>query len=68
MQKDLKLKNTIFYFIESKIGEDPDKGNYIVSNAKIEATGFKTEVSLQMGIAELVKGYQIIRRNQFSNV
>ncbi len=57
-----------FYFVESKIGGDPDKRNYIVSNAKIERTGFKPEVSLQMGIAELIKGYQIIRKNQFSNI
>lgn len=57
-----------FYFVESEIGEDPDKRNYIVSNAKIEKTGFKTEISLQDGIAELIKGYQVITKNQFSNV
>ncbi|MDP2729801.1 MAG: NAD(P)-dependent oxidoreductase [Dehalococcoidales bacterium] len=57
-----------FYFMESKIGEDPDKRNYIVSNAKIEGTGFKPDVSLQDGIAELIKGYQVIRRNQFANI
>ena len=66
--EEIKKQVPDFYFIESKIGEDPDKRNYIVSNAKIEGTGFKPEVSLQMGIAELIKGYQIIRRNQFSNV
>jgi len=57
-----------FYFFESKIGEDPDKRNYMVSNAKIERTGFKPEVSLQDGIAELIKGYQVISRNQFANI
>jgi len=57
-----------FYFMESKVGEDPDKRNYIVSNAKIERTGFRPGVSIQDGIAELIKGYQIISRNQFSNV
>jgi nucleoside-diphosphate-sugar epimerase len=57
-----------FYFFEAKVGEDPDKRNYIVSNAKLEKTGFKPDVSLQDGIAELIKGYQIIRRNQFGNV
>jgi nucleoside-diphosphate-sugar epimerase len=57
-----------FYFVESKIGEDPDKRDYIVSNAKIEETGLRPEVSLQAGIAELIKGYQVIRRNQFSNI
>ena len=57
-----------FVFIESNIGEDPDKRNYIISNAKIEATGYKTQVTLTNGIAELIKGYQIVKRNLFSNV
>jgi nucleoside-diphosphate-sugar epimerase len=57
-----------FVIIESDISEDPDKRNYIVSNEKIEATGFKTDFSIQAGIAELVKGYQIIRRNTYANV
>ena len=57
-----------FYFEEAKVGEDPDKRNYIVSNEKIESAGFKPKVSLQEGIADLIKGYQIIKRNQFSNI
>jgi nucleoside-diphosphate-sugar epimerase len=57
-----------FVIIESDISEDPDKRNYIVSNEKIEATGFKTDFSIQAGIAELVKSYQIIRRNTYANV
>ncbi len=57
-----------FYFVDAKIGEDPDKRNYIVSNEKIEKSGFQTSVSLQEGIAELIKGYQIIKRNQFANI
>ncbi len=57
-----------FYFVEATIGEDPDKRDYIVSNAKIEKTGFKPDVSLQAGIAELIKGYQVIKRNQYANI
>ena len=57
-----------FYFSESSIGEDPDKRNYIVRNAKIEATGFKPQISLQTGIAELIKGFQIIRNNRYANI
>ena len=57
-----------FAIMESPIGEDPDKRNYIVSNEKIEKTGFKAKVSIEQGIAELVKGYKVIRRNQYSNV
>ena len=66
--EEIKKQVPDFYFVEAAVGEDPDKRNYIVSNAKIERTGFRPEVSLQDGIAELIKGYQIIRRNQFSNV
>lgn len=60
--EEIKKQVPDFYFVESKIGEDPDKRNYIVSNAKIEATGFKPDVSLQIGIAELIKGYKITGR------
>jgi len=65
--EEIKKQVPGFYFTEARIGEDPDKRDYIVSNAKIEKTGFKPGISLQQGIAELIKGYQIIRRNQFSN-
>jgi nucleoside-diphosphate-sugar epimerase len=57
-----------FYFYESKIGEDPDKRDYIVSNEKIEKTGYQPDVSLPEGIAELVKGYQIVKRTQYANI
>ena len=64
---EIKKQIPRFVYVESKIGEDPDKRNYIISNAKIEATGWKPQVSLQDGIAELIKGYQVIKRNSFSN-
>jgi nucleoside-diphosphate-sugar epimerase len=57
-----------FYFVEAALGEDPDKRNYVVSNAKIEATGFRPRYSLDDGIGELLKAYQVVRRTQFSNV
>ena len=57
-----------FFFTEAGVGADPDQRNYIVSNAKIERTGFRPVVSLQTGIAELIKGYRIIRRAAYANV
>ena len=57
-----------FTIMESDIGRDPDQRNYIVSNEKIEGTGYRPRVSLPQGIAELIKGYQVIRRNQYANV
>ena len=32
------------------------------------STGDMPQVSLQKGIAELIKGYQVVRRNEYSNV
>lgn len=58
----------LFYFVEAGVGEDPDKRNYIVSNKKMASMGFTAEVSLDEGIEELLKGYRIIRKNQYSNV
>jgi len=57
-----------FVYLKAPIGEDPDKRNYIVSNARIAATGFKPEWSLDRGIQELIKGYTILRNTVYSNV
>ncbi|HEV2330250.1 MAG TPA: NAD-dependent epimerase/dehydratase [Verrucomicrobiae bacterium] len=57
-----------FVFVEAPIGEDPDKRDYIVSNARILATGFKPEWSLDRGIKELIKGFTILRNTIYSNV
>ena len=57
-----------FIFIEAPVGKDPDQRNYVVSNAKIEATGFKTEFSLDRGIGELIKGYAMIKNSLYGNV
>jgi nucleoside-diphosphate-sugar epimerase len=54
--------------IEAEIGEDPDKRNYIVSNEKIEKTGFMPQYSLDDGIKELIKVYTILNNNRYTNV
>ena len=58
---------TNFHFVAAEVGEDPDKRNYVVSNARMEGTGFKPSFNLTDGITELIKGYQMIRRTQYSN-
>jgi nucleoside-diphosphate-sugar epimerase len=57
-----------FVYLEAPIGEDPDKRDYIVSNARLASTGFKTEWTLDRGIQELIKGYTIVRNSLYSNV
>ena len=57
-----------FVFLEAPIGEDPDKRDYIVSNARLAATGFRPEWDLDRGIAELIKGFTILRNTLYSNV
>lgn len=56
-----------FCIVTADVGKDPDQRNYIVSNARIEETGFKPAFGLDEGIGELVKGYQIVRRNHYAN-
>ncbi len=57
-----------FIFLEAPVGKDPDQRNYIVSNEKLEKTGYKTSMSLEAGIAELIKGYTMIKNTRYGNV
>ncbi|MFM2387695.1 MAG: hypothetical protein RL660_2452 [Bacteroidota bacterium] len=70
MDLALEIKKQVpeFYITESEINKDPDQRNYIISNAKIEATGYMPDVDLQMGITELLKGFALMNTNQYSNV
>jgi nucleoside-diphosphate-sugar epimerase len=65
-----KIKTHIqqFVFTESHIGEDPDKRDYIVSNERIEKAGWHPQYSLDSGIQELIKAFQIVQRNDFTNL
>ena len=53
---------------ENENRRDPDQRNYIVSNEKIEATGFKPQASLQEGIKELIRAFPIISPREFTNL
>ncbi|MSQ55562.1 MAG: NAD(P)-dependent oxidoreductase [Betaproteobacteria bacterium] len=57
-----------FVFIDAPVGKDPDQRNYIVSNAKVEATGWKPKFSLDAGIAELIKGFRMMKNTLHGNV
>ncbi len=57
-----------FAFFEAPIGEDPDKRDYLVSNARIMEAGFCPDWSIAMGIHDLIKAYQMLGRGAHSNV
>jgi nucleoside-diphosphate-sugar epimerase len=57
-----------FVYIDAPVGKDPDQRNYVVSNEKIEKTGFQAKISLQEGIVELVKGFSMIKNSIYGNV
>ncbi len=56
-----------FVYLEAEIGEDPDKRDYIVSNARIASTGFAPEWSIDRGISELIRGFTILKDRAFGN-
>jgi nucleoside-diphosphate-sugar epimerase len=64
----IKAQVPDFVILEAPVGEDPDKRDYIVSNEKLENTGWKPAFGLDVGIAELIKGYRMIRNTLYSNV
>ena len=57
-----------FVYFEEPIAKDPDQRNYLVSNAKLEATGWFPDVCLDKGIVELKKGLPMLRNNLHGNV
>jgi nucleoside-diphosphate-sugar epimerase len=57
-----------FVYLEAPVGEDPDKRDYIVSNARVLGTGYKPEWGLDRGIEELIKGFTILKNSLYSNI
>ena len=57
-----------FVVLESEIEKDIDQRNYIVSNSKIESTGFKPMYNIDFGIKEILKGCEILSKKQYSNI
>ena len=56
-----------FVFFEAPIGRDPDQRDYVVSNARIGATGYRPDWSLDHGIQELAKAYRMVGRSVYAN-
>ena len=56
-----------FEILESDIGQDIDKRDYIVSSQKIYDLGFECMYDLDFGIQQLVKMYKLIERPWYAN-
>ena len=65
--KKIKEQVPNFVILEEKIGSDPDQRNYVVSNSKIESTGFEPKYSIENGVRELIKGYRMIKHTDHKN-
>ena len=73
----LELAETIQKYIpdlvivQNNFKQDFDQRNYIVSNAKLESFGWVPTFTLENGIQELIKGYQLItkfKNKDFTNL
>jgi len=64
-----KIKEYVpdFYIHSAPVGQDPDKRDYLVSNEKIEALGWKPSRTLDLGIRELLRGFRILSANSLGN-
>jgi nucleoside-diphosphate-sugar epimerase len=66
---ELIQKKTKYYLHYADFGKDEDKRDYEVSYKKIRELGFKPRVSLNEGIDQLIKLFQVFEvKNEYSNV
>jgi nucleoside-diphosphate-sugar epimerase len=57
--------------VQNDFKQDFDQRNYIVSNTKLESFGWQPQFTLESGIQELIKGYQLItkfKNKDFTNL
>lgn len=57
-----------FQWVEAEAGRDPDRRDYVISNAKFEATGWRAGVALEAGLRELAKGMAMLSARRYGNV
>ena len=50
--------------VENNFKQDLDQRNYMVSNSKLENAGWVPIFTLEDGIKELIKGYQLIKKSK----
>lgn len=57
-----------FHYVEAQYATDPDARDYVVSDAKLRATGYAPMATLEQGIVELLNGYRMLDNSRYSNV
>lgn len=57
-----------FNYFTADYAKDPDQRDYLVSNKKLENTGWKPKIDLDTGIFELKNGLQSIKKIGHSNI
>ncbi len=64
-----KIKEHVpeLYIHFAEVGSDPDKRNYIVSNAKLAEKGFTASRTLDEGISELLTATRMLPARPFTN-
>jgi len=65
--QEIKKQLPQLNIFEAKIGEDPDKRDYIVSNEKLLQAGYKAKITIADGIRELLNAYQIVHKSEYYN-
>jgi nucleoside-diphosphate-sugar epimerase len=68
-----KIKNYVpeLVIVQNEFKKDLDQRNYMVSNQKIESKGWMPKHTIDDGIVELIKGYQLIstyKNKDFTNI
>jgi nucleoside-diphosphate-sugar epimerase len=64
----IKKQVPSFYYVEAQYATDPDARDYVVADEKFRATGYAPTMTLDRGIAELLKGYRMLDNSRYSNV
>jgi nucleoside-diphosphate-sugar epimerase len=66
--EQIKKHIPYFVYVEAPTGVDPDQRNYVVSNEKFEATGWKARHSIDDGVVELIKLFRTLKNTRYGNV
>jgi len=57
-----------FNIFNAEYTKDPDQRDYLVSNKKLENTGWRPIIDLDTGISELKNGLQVLKKSGHSNI